>query len=70
MTRMVLTDIGWEVVDCQPTSEQLSWGKRYKERRRKMRAVMVKAYRRAHRFATMPITRTSLYYGDDDGRAE
>lgn len=69
MARIVLTDIGWEVVDCRPTSEQLAWGKRYKERRRKMRAVMVKAYRRAHRFATMPIKRV-LHYGDDAGRAE
>lgn len=69
MARMVL-NVGMELVSCQPTSEQLAWGKRYKEKARKMREVMVKCYRRTHQFATMPITRTSLYYGDDDGRAE
>lgn len=63
-------NIGIELASCQPTSEQLAWGKRYKEKTRKMREVMVKCYRKTHRFATMPVTRETLYYGDDAGRAE
>lgn len=53
--------IGVEVVDCTPTSEQIEWGKAYLASRAKQRAIMVKAYRRTHRFRVMPITRDAIW---------
>lgn len=63
-------DEEFEVLDCDPNEKEREWRRKYKARRNGMRNVLVKSYRKHHRFEQMPTRRVPLYYGDDDGRAE
>lgn len=63
-------DEEFELLDCDPDEKERKWCEKYKARKRGMRNVMVKAYRKHHRFEQMPTRRVQLYYGDDEGRAD